>query len=428
MPRITTLPIATTITNNGTFLIVDQGTSKQISWQTLKSGAFKGDTGSTGTIGLTGPRGPTGTVATIIVGTVSAGTTASVTATTLTTTTNTTVRLDFIVPIGPKGDTGTYILPFATTSTLGGVRAGNGLDVSGDGVLSVNTGSLFTLTTATTSTLGGVKIGVGISIDSEGAISATTATQYVLPVADGSTLGGVKIGAGIGLGVDGTISVTTGAFALQTATSVVLGGVKIGSGINVTSSGTISVAVLGTATNAVLGGVKIGSNINASADGTISVSAVPAADLTGTVLASNIIDSSLTSLGTLTSLNVGGVATLTQTAEVYTNLNLASGTVTHDCSSGTVFVHTGPTSNWTAAFTNVTTQSNRIISVALIVNQGSTARIPNALSINGSSQTINWQGGITPTGNANKKDLISFTFVSSGTSVYTVLGSLASFG
>jgi hypothetical protein len=71
------------------------------------------------------------------------------------------------------------------------------------------------------------------------------------------------------------------------------------------------------------------------------------------------------------------------------------------------------------------------MSVALLINQGTTPYIPSIVQINSSPQVLNWQGNVVPTGNANKKDLVNFTFVSpasTGTSSYTVLGSLASYG
>ena len=429
MTKITSLPEATTITNAATLIVVDQGVTKKISYQTFRATALKGETGSVGPQGATGPRGATGTVATIAVGTVTmtTATTATVTAVNTVTTGSTVLTiLDFAFPPGPKGDTGTYVIDIATTTTIGGVRIGSGFSIDGSGIISVAPPEI---EPATVFSLGGVIIGDGIEVDEFGEISVNTGTPYVLQTATAVTLGGVKIGAGIGIN-DGVISVTTGAFALQTATTVVLGGVRIGSGIGITSSGTISV---NTASDSVVGGVRIGSGIVIDSNGTISVSTgvSVASSLTGSVLASNITTSSLTTLGTLTSLTVQGTTTLQQTLEVYTSLTTASGTVVHNCSTSVVFVHNNPTANWTANFTNVSTATSRVISVALLINQGTTPYIPSAVQINGILQTLNWQGNVIPTGNANKKDLVNFTFVTpanTGTSTYTVLGSLASYG
>ena len=397
MTKITQLPVATTITDTGVFVIVDQGTSKQLPWQVFKQGGLRGEKGNTGTTGSVGPQGPTGTVATITVGQVSAGEVASIVATTSTVTLYQTV-LDFVLPIGPKGDTGTYVPVVASSSVLGGVKIGTGVTVTGDGTISVDIPE-YSLPIASISTLGGVKIGEGISISGDGTISATTATPYTLPTASDVEIGGVKIGAGINL-TNGVISVTTGAFALQTATNVILGGVKIGAGIDVSTSGTISVS----------------SNVS------------DANTLNGTTLASNVTASSLTSLGVLTGLTINGLTTLQQTLEVYTTINGATGVITHDCSNSAIFVHNSPGSNWTANFTNISSTVDRVVSVAVLINQGATPYVPTTIQINGAPQTVNWESGVTPTGNANKVDLVNFTFFISAVAVYQVLGNLASFG
>lgn len=393
MTKITQLPVASTITDTGVFVIYDQGTTKQLTWQTLRTGGLRGVQGNTGTQGVQGPIGPTGTIATIDIGTVvvSTSTTFADVNARQVTGTAASYLLDFIVPKGEKGDPGTFVLPNATTGTLGGVIVGSGINVT-NGTISVPP---YALPEATTSTLGGVKVGDGLSVTA-GVISAVP-NPYALPTATPSVLGGVKIGAGVNI-TNGVISVTTGAFALQTAT------------------------------NAILGGVKIGANINAAEDGTISVTTPAANILTGSTLATNVTASSLTSLGSLLSLNVLGTTALRQTTEVSTAITGATGVVVHDCSAGTIFVHSSVAGGFTPNFTNVALTANRVTSVALLVQQGVTPRVPTAVQINGILNTVNWQGGIAPTGNASKRDLINFTLISSGTSVFTVLGSLASYG
>lgn len=77
-----------------------------------------------------------------------------------------------------------YILPTASATTLGGVKIGDNLSISSNGVLSVPK--------ATDSSLGVVQAGEGISIDSNGVISAN-GDGYVLPEATKNTLGGVYV-------------------------------------------------------------------------------------------------------------------------------------------------------------------------------------------------------------------------------------------
>jgi hypothetical protein len=65
--------------------------------------------------------------------------------------------------------------------------------------------------------------------------------------------------------------------------------------------------------------------------------------------------------------------------------------------------------------------------VTLIVTQGATAYIPNAVQIDGAAQTINWSGGVAPTPAANKRDVFTFALIRSS-SAWTVLGNYSSFG
>lgn len=503
MTRITQLPVASTLTDNSTFVIVDveQSVTKRITWQTLRDGGLRGIQGPVGNTGTQGLIGPTGTVATLRVGTVEMTTssqTASVVVSSSTSVGEYTV--DFVFPYGPKGDTGVVSWSSMTNSIIPGEdyvysigsfsKRWKDLYLSGDTMVlggttfsnptvpfiatltdatyfeatstisllsvgSITTGSTFeapaaslqtgetlyvtkiegntvhfepsviftsnftpeteiqfrnstellingvpakyTLTSATSVALGGVMIGSGVNVDGTGKISVT---PYTLLTATNVRLGGIKIGAGIGVSADGTISVTTGAFALQTASPVILGGVKIGNGIDVSSSGTVSV----------------------------NPSYRSADLLTGTTLSSTVTATSIRSVGVLDNLEVYGTTKLRQTAEYWNSAMGISGQVDHDCSYTTVFKIITPASNWTANFTNVSTSSFEVISVAMIIQQGSTPHIPLTVKINGVTQTVNWHSGVTPTGNANKYDLVDFSFICQGTSAYIVLGSLASFG
>lgn len=113
--------------------------------------------------------------------------------------------------------------------------------------------------------------------------------------------------------------------------------------------------------------------------------------------------------------------------EAFTTINGATGVVAHDYSTGAIFNHTAPAANFTVNITNLVLASGYGTSITIVLNQGATGRIPSALQIGGVAQTINWQGGSAPTGNANKKDVVSFSILNvSGT--YTVLGQLVSFG
>lgn len=128
--------------------------------------------------------------------------------------------------------------------------------------------------------------------------------------------------------------------------------------------------------------------------------------------------------GTTTILQ--GLTTISATSEITLPKTAATGIVTHDISTATVFYHTNLSDNFTADFINVPTTNDRTISTALLLDQGATARIPNAVRINGDSQTIRWAGGSIPSGTPNYIDLVNFSLIRTS-NTWVVLGSLGTF-
>ena len=127
-----------------------------------------------------------------------------------------------------------------------------------------------------------------------------------------------------------------------------------------------------------------------------------------------------------------GVATDTlnvkQVYETTNALSSATGTVTHNCALGHVFVHSSVSANFTANFTNLTVSPNNAVALTLVINQGGTPYIANVVQIGGQAQTVNWLGSSTaPAGNANKKDVMAFSIVNNN-GTYITLGQLSSFG
>ena len=112
--------------------------------------------------------------------------------------------------------------------------------------------------------------------------------------------------------------------------------------------------------------------------------------------------------------------------EKFDTLTSSTGTVTHDCSNGHVFYHTGAAGDITANFTNLGLTAEYGTNLTVIINQGSTPYEVTAVQIGGVAQTINWQGGSAPTGNANGIDSFSFTILNDGGS-YVVLGQMVDF-
>jgi hypothetical protein len=154
-------------------------------------------------------------------------------------------------------------------------------------------------------------------------------------------------------------------------------------------------------------------------------SQVPNALIASTVYSS--AQPNITSVGTLTSLTVSGLVSYGLSADILLTKTGATGTVTHDLSTGAVFYHNTPAANFTANFTNVSTTDNRVLMVTILVNQGATPYVPTAVQIDGVAQTIKWIATIAVTGNASKIDLITFSLVRTG-AAWTVLGQSTFYG
>ncbi len=136
------------------------------------------------------------------------------------------------------------------------------------------------------------------------------------------------------------------------------------------------------------------------------------------------LNSSLTVTGT-SSLN--GLTTLQEVTEVINSTpGATASTVVYDFSTGSNWYHSSINTNYTANFTNIPTTDNRVTTVTIVINQGSTAYIPTSVQISGSAQTIKWAGG-TASGTPNQVEIVGFTFIRSGSSWAQVLGQINTF-
>jgi hypothetical protein len=129
-----------------------------------------------------------------------------------------------------------------------------------------------------------------------------------------------------------------------------------------------------------------------------------------------------------TSPTFTGTVTISQSVETFTSPSISSNAVTLNFSLGAIFALGSNASNITANFTNIPGTAGQTIATTLIITQGGTAYIPNAVTINGGgSVTPKWQGGSAPSGVANRVNIVSFTFVCTATSTWTVIGSLVDY-
>lgn len=112
--------------------------------------------------------------------------------------------------------------------------------------------------------------------------------------------------------------------------------------------------------------------------------------------------------------------------EKFHTYSSSSGVTAFDCDNGHIHYVTSPSGDITANFTNLGLTAEYTTNLTVIINQGATAREVTAVQIGGSAQTINWQGGVAPTGTDNGIDAFSFTILNDGGS-YVVLGQMVDF-
>lgn len=178
--------------------------------------------------------------------------------------------------------------------------------------------------------------------------------------------------------------------------------------------------------NSTGGTLILDAGTGAVANGQVDIGTTTATQIDiGNGTSTTIIAGSINTLGTFRSQ--GDALFDTGVQEAFSTINAATGTVTHDCDNGHIFRHTAPVADFTANFTNFGLTTDYAATVTLVIDQGATARIPTAVQIGGVAQTLLWQGGSPPTGTNNGEDVVSFSFLKTGASAYTVLGQLVGF-
>jgi hypothetical protein len=132
-------------------------------------------------------------------------------------------------------------------------------------------------------------------------------------------------------------------------------------------------------------------------------------------------------------LSITGNVTITNTSSFTSSQDKtvstspASGTVAYNFYNGTVFDVT-PSGSWTVNITSVPTTTNRASVATFIITQGATPYVPAAFQIDGVAQTIKWINNTTPTGNANKVDVISYSMIRTAGGAWVVLGQSGTYG
>lgn len=188
------------------------------------------------------------------------------------------------------------------------------------------------------------------------------------------------------------------------------------------SGGPVSATTLSASSTVTLSPAN--ANVAISPTGTGSVTIAPA--VAGT-LNNIVIGSSAAAAGTFLALTATGTATLQQITEVMVPIASYGTSQSAAFTSGDVFYVTGVTGNFTFNYTSVPTTTGRTITLTLIIAQGGTAYVPTTLQINGAGVTINYAGGIVPSGRASKIDVASF-FIYNVSGTFVAVGALSSYG
>lgn len=146
-----------------------------------------------------------------------------------------------------------------------------------------------------------------------------------------------------------------------------------------------------------------GSIVSPSQTNITSVGALDSLNVIG-----NIVSSANLSAVNITSSGIINVTTSSETI-----IDVAStSSVSYNFNQSAIFYHaTSPTIDWNAAFIGLPTTANRVLSINIVVPQGSTPYKITACTIDGVIQPILWPGGTALSGTASKTDIWAFTFI-----------------
>lgn len=188
------------------------------------------------------------------------------------------------------------------------------------------------------------------------------------------------------------------------------------------SGGPLAGTTLSASSTVTLNPANASVTISPTGTGTVTV----APNTAGTL--NNIaIGGTTAAAGTFTNLTATGVTTLGEITEVLVAVPSYGTSQSRAFTDGGVFYCTGMTGNFLFNYTAVPTTTARTITLTLILGQGGTAYVPTTLQINSVGVTINYAGGVTPSGRANRIDVASY-FIYNVSGTFVAVGALSSYG
>ena len=114
--------------------------------------------------------------------------------------------------------------------------------------------------------------------------------------------------------------------------------------------------------------------------------------------------------------------------EIWAVGTISTNVLTMDVNTASILrVTSSPSADFQLAMTNMPTSGKKVVNAVVWIDQGTTAYIMNTVTINGASQTINWQNVVVPSGYASHKDIIAISVFCDGTT-YDVFANLTTYG
>jgi hypothetical protein len=175
--------------------------------------------------------------------------------------------------------------------------------------------------------------------------------------------------------------------------------------------------------------------------GTHKITGLAAATTSGDALsygqAATVSTLTATGAATLVSTTIVGTTTLQQALEKVTiSATAATGTINFDAlTQAELYYTTNASGNWTlnvrgnsGTSLDSTMSTGQSLTIAFITTQGGTAYYQSAFTIDGSSVTPKWQGGVAPTsGNTSALDVYTYTIIKTGSAAFAVLAAQSVF-
>jgi hypothetical protein len=200
------------------------------------------------------------------------------------------------------------------------------------------------------------------------------------------------------------------------------------------TSPAIGTSILDTGGNELFKLTATGSATNELTVANAANGSAPSISATGSSDSNVNLDLTPKGLGAVKFTSLGSIAALQERATVAATGT--TGTVNFDVLTQAVLFHTtNAAGNFTVNFRgdgsntlNNTMNTNDSMTVAFLVTNGSTPYYNNAVTIDGSSVTPEYQGGSAPSaGNASSIDVYTYTIIKTGSAAFTVLAAQTQF-